>query len=187
MVNRVVLALVAILFIASATEARQVSGFGESWNVVSEDGVKPQVNVSLDIPLNKKFNMTVWTLTQKAWGEAIVGGSYTPFSGKTVVSFSLGAGLEHAPSSESGARLGYGIFVKRDRIAVLSLREEGLDHWYRHLATYQLTKTVAIGAQSLRFFGKGPYLAKSINENYTVWFSYSIDQEKALVTVRRSF
>ena len=179
----VVLSVAVMAAIATTAQAQQITGFVESWNDVSEAGVTPQVNVLLNGPIKGDFGWTAWTLTSKAWGEALVGLTYKPAKW---VEVSGSVGLEHVSKEDNSLRLGASVFAERGRFSILSIREEGVDHWYRHLGKFQVSDTVAVGIENRRFFGTGPYAEVKFGK-IVLWGDYAISNNKGVVGVRLKF
>ncbi len=181
---KVLLVLAFVAMTAVTVQAQQITGFVESWNNMSDAGVKPQLNVLLNGPIKGDVGWTAWTLTSKGWGEALVGLTYKPAKAKWL-EVSGSVGLEHAVREESSLRFGASVFAKRGRLSFLSIREEGVEHWYRHLGKLQVTETLAIGVESRRFFGTGLYAEKKLSKKVSLWGTYAGD--KGVMSARLSF
>lgn len=175
---------VAIILVAVATttaQAQQVSGFVESWNTVSEAGVNPQLNVSVNGPLKGDLGWTAWTLNSKGWSEALIGLTYAPTKW---VEMSASLGLE---SADNPFREGVSMWLGKRRWSLLSIHEHGgSGYWYRHLGKFQATKTFAVGLESRQFFGVGPYAEKKLGK-VALWGTHAIGEKRGVVGVRFNF
>lgn len=59
-------------------------------------------------------------------------------------------------------------------------------YWFRHLGTYQVTKTVAVGINSIRPVGTGPYIEKSFGK-ITFWGTYAVSADKGIAGAKFNF
>lgn len=178
---KLVLATVIVAFMAVTAQAQQASGFVESFNVVSEAEVVPQLNVYVHGPLKGDFGWSVWTLTSEGWSEGYAGLTYAPAKWMEV---SASLGLETADNPLRG---GGSVWLGSGRWSLLSLHEHGgSGYWYRYLGTFQMTKTVVVGVNSQRFIGTGPYVQASIGK-VALWGTYVIGDGRGVVGVRFNF
>ena len=165
---RIFLVVVILASTATTAQAQQVSGFVESWNTVSEESVKPQLNVYARGPLKGGLDWSAWTLTSKGWSEALVGLTYTPVKW---IEVSGSLGIETA---DDPLRQGASVWLGKGRWALLSIHENGgSGYWYRYLGKFQATETIAVGIESRRFFGTGPYAEKKFGK-VALWGTYAV-------------
>lgn len=176
-----ILVFAIVSAVASSAQAQSASGFVELWNNVSATDVTPQVNVYAKGPIKGKLGWTVWTLNSKEWSEGLAGLTFAP--AKWVeVSASLGIEADDNP-----LRTGASIWVGRGRWSLLSIHEHGgSGYWYRYLGTFQATKTVSVGINSVKFLGTGPYVSKTFGK-VALWGTYAITDDKGVVGVRFNF
>lgn len=176
--------LVMIIFLmatSTAVYAQGVGGFVESYNTADKLGITPQLNVYAHGPLKGKLGWSLWTLTSKTYSEAYAGLTFAP--AKWVeISGSLGLETDNYP-----LRVGTCVWLGKGRWSLLSIHEQGgSGYWYRYLGKFQATKTVAVGVNSTRFLGTGPYAEKQFGK-ITVWGTYAIDNNKGVAGIKFSF
>ncbi|MDP2598587.1 MAG: hypothetical protein Q8P49_02030 [Candidatus Liptonbacteria bacterium] len=148
---------------------------------MSKSGVTPQLNVYANGPIKDKLGWSLWTLTSKEYSEAYAGLTFSPAKWVTV---SGSLGLE---SADNPIRGGASVWMGRGRWSLLSIQEYGgSGYWYRYLGKFQATKTVAVGVNSTRFLGTGPYAEKRI-EKFTLWGTYAVDNKKGVAGIRFNF
>lgn len=175
--------LVAIFVttLVATAQAQQVSGFVESYNTVSEAGNIPQLNVYVHGPLKGKLGWSLWTLTPEPYSEAYTGLTFAPAKW---IEVSGSLGLE---SANNPLRAGGSVWLGKGRWSLLTIHEQGgSGYWYRYLGTFQVTKTVAVGVNSTRFLGTGPYAEKKLGK-VALWGTYAIGDNRGVAGVRFNF
>ena len=179
-ITSLITAFVLSVSVATA-QAQQVSGFVESWNNISGTGVTPQVDVSVEGPLKGQLSWNVWTLNSAKWSEALVGLTLKPAKW---IDVSASIGLEH---DDNPFRAGQSIWLGKGRWSLLSIHEEGgSGYWYRYVGKAQVTKTIAVGMESRRFFGTGPYIEKKLGK-VSLWGAYAIGDNRGVAGARLNF
>jgi len=179
--TKLVLVTIIMTLTVVTAQAQQASGYVESFNTVSEEGVTPQLNVYVHGPLKGKLGWSAWTLTSEEWSEGYAGLTYAPAEW---VEVSASLGLETADNPLRG---GGSVWLGSGRWSLLSLHEHGgSGYWYRYLGTFQMTKTVAVGVNSQRFIGTGPYVQVSVGK-VALWGTYAIGDGRGVAGVRFNF
>lgn len=172
---------IALFGTCSKAHAQGVTGFVEFWNTVEKSDTTPQVNVYAKGPIKGKVGWTLWTLTTQGWSEANGGLTFAPASWMEV---SWSAGIE---TNEEPFRHSSTLWMGKGRFAVLVIYEDGgSGPWHRVIGTYQATKNVTVGVNSIRFFGTGPYIERRFGK-VSVWGAWAVDNQKGAVTARLSF
>lgn len=180
-VNLLVFVAALVAVTAVSAQAQQTSGYVESFNTVSEAETTPQLNVYVHGPLKGKLGWSLWTLTSEGWSEGYVGLTYAPAKW---VEVSSSIGLE---TDDNPLRTGHSVWLGKGRVSLLSLHEYGgSGYWYRYLGTFQATKTVAVGVNTQRFIGTGPYAQVSIGK-VILWGTYAIGDGRGVVGARFNF
>ncbi len=137
----------------------QTAGFVESYNTVADGGNTPQVNMYVYGTIRDQLGWSAWTLTSETYSEAYAGFTYAPAKW---IEVSASLGLE---SAEKSFRQGASVWLGKGRWSLLSIHEDGgSGYWYRYLGTYQVSKTLAVGVNSTRFLGTGPYAEKKFGK-----------------------
>ncbi len=181
--NFVFLTVVVFMIVtAGAVQAQQApAGFVESYNTVETTGTTPQVNVYVHGPIEGKLGWSAWTLTTKGWSEAYAGLTYAPAKW---IEVSASLGLE---SADHPLRKAASVWLGKGRWSLLSIHEHGESgYWYRYLGTFQMTKTVAVGVNSTRLLGTGPYAEKKFDK-VALWGTYAIGDNRGVAGVRFNF
>lgn len=173
---------VIVVMTAVSAQAQQTAGYVESYNTVSGAETTPQFNVYVHGPLKGKLGWSLWTLTSKPYSEAYAGLTFAPAKWIEVSSASLG--LE---SADNPLREGASVWLGKGRLSLLSIQEYGgSGYWYRYLGTFQVTKTVAVGVNSTRFLGTGPYAEKKFGK-VAFWGTYAIGDGRGVAGIRFNF
>lgn len=173
-------AVLVLCFMSMPAQA-QVSGNIELQNVISADGIVPQINVYIRGPLKGRLGWTIWTLSSKGWSEALPGLTFAPAKW---VEVSASLGLETNKNPLRGAA---SIWVGRGRASFVSLQEGGgSGHWQKNVGVVQLTKVVSVGVLQQTFIGTGPYTELKIGK-VSVWGSYALDDRNGQLAVKYNF
>lgn len=177
----VVAFVVAMSAVTVSAQQAPVAGFVESYNQVESAGTTPQIDVYVHGPLQGKIGWSAWTLTTKSWSEAYAGLTYSPAKW---VEVSASLGLESANNPIRGAG---SVWVGQEAWSLLSIHEYGgSGYWYRYLGTYQMTKTLAVGVNSTRLLGTGPYAEVKVGK-VALWGTYAIGDNRGVAGVRFNF
>jgi hypothetical protein len=175
------LAVVFVIIAAVSANAQQASGFVETYNTVEAAGTTPQVNVYVHGPIDGKLGWSAWTLTSQGWSEAYAGLTYAPAKW---VEVSASLGLE---SADHPLRKAASLWVGKGSWSLLSIHEYGgSGYWYRYLGTFQVTKTVAVGVNSTRLLGTGPYAEKKFGK-VALWGTYALGDNRGVAGARFNF
>lgn len=159
----------------------QTHGFVESYNKVDGGKVTPQVNVLVYGPLKGKLGWSVWSLTSESYSEATVSLTYAPAKW---IEASGGLGLETA---DNPIRYAGSLWMGKNKWSFLAIQEGGgSGYWYRYLGKYEVTKTFAVGINSTRFLGVGPYAEKKFGK-VAIWATYAVDTKKSVIGLRFNF
>lgn len=157
--------ILTMLVLLPVTAEAQTSFWAESQNHVVKGGYTPTIDFSVTHKSSEKLGVFLWALVNDAWGEAIVGGVYTPTAN---VEFDLGVGLE---TDEDAWRTMGSLFIGGGRTSLLLVGElGGSGYWYLAETKYQMTSTVAIGLHGKRFVGFGPIIDVAVpRTKFSIW------------------
>src|SRR3989344_4207185 len=176
----IVLAAIISLLALACTASAQTTGFVESYNTIS-DSTTPQVDIYAKGPIKGKLGWTVWSLSSKGWSEGHAGLTFAP-AGWMELSGSLGIETDENPLRGSVS-----FWVGKGRLSYLSIHEHGgSGYWFRHLATFEVTKTFFVGVNSTRFLGTGPYIEKKFGK-VSFWGTYAVGDDKGVIGARFNF
>ncbi len=131
--------------------------------------------------ISEKFSLNYFGLIEKTWGEALIGGSYSPNNN---LSFTAMTGVEHGSSKP---RLFLGVWTGKNNNSILAMYEKGAgkgNYWYRINAYHTFSKSFTAGITSWRFNGTGVNL-RYTKKDVTIWSmpGYDLEYEVARLMV----
>jgi hypothetical protein len=148
-----IFALCSLAALGQEGESKKISGFIEPQIELTDSGVTPQVNVSIERPLKGKVGTFAWILGSEHYSEAYVGLTYAP---KPWLAVAGGAGFER-DDKNMNARIGGYVWVGKRRVSnFLALEALGSGGWYKNDFNVQATKNLGIGVGAQRYNGIGP-------------------------------
>ncbi|MFZ4500534.1 MAG: hypothetical protein ACOYMZ_03540 [Minisyncoccia bacterium] len=125
--------------------------------------------------ISKKVSLTIFTLVEQTWSEALVGISYSP---KDWISFGASTGIEQNPALY---RFGAFVWLGKGKTSFLSLWEKGDgtdNYWYNSTLSYKTSEKFSLGLRAWRYHGVGPVATNTVKKLDTkVWLMPAYDFE----------
>lgn len=171
--RKIILAIVAILLIASSYEACSQVQIYARYSV--EGKVEPDINLFGTKKITEKFQLSYFFLVEQNWAEGLIGLSYSPVEWATL-NFSVG--LETNPHL---LRLSASCFLAKGDFSLFANYEIGggkANYWYKVVFSYNASKKVSTGMMAWRFHGIGPFISLKLKELDTkLWVNPTYDLE----------
>jgi len=179
---------IAAILVATAAQA-QTSGYAESYNSVTAERMRPEFRVFITGPLEAhgplegKMSWQGWLLVSRDWSEGVMSVAMAPAAW---VSVSVGVGVE---TDEHPLRCAASLWIGKGKWSLLALHEfDGSSPWHRYVGLYKAKKYLAVGFNSQRFLGTGPYAEVRLGK-VSMWGTYAVTApvHKGAVGMRYNF
>ncbi|MBX4204840.1 MAG: hypothetical protein KW788_01465 [Candidatus Doudnabacteria bacterium] len=139
--------------------------FVESQNELVTTGITPTIDAQV-VKSGKKVDLTAWFLVTDKWGEGLLGVSKSlkPWLWVGVV-----AGIE---TDRRPWRISPEVWAGKNRVSFYFVTEHGgSGYWYKSTGLVNVTRRIAFGYHTQRFYGTGPMMKVDLGRGLAVWAS----------------
>lgn len=182
---KTILVAAFVALVAGTAQAQQpeakVSGFVESYNVVTDGVFTPSFTTYAEGPIKGKFGWSGWFWEEgKSWREGMLGLNVYPVEW---IEFAVMVGAETDAKPLRGATF---LWVSKGPLTFETTHEYGgSGYWYRYTGTYQVANW-KVGVDSTQSIGIGPYIERKLGK-FDLWGSYAVRGHGGSAGLRLNF